>query len=102
MNRRNFLGLLAGGLAAGAAVRSFPFRVFSFPKEIIVPRVGDIALTDIPPYILGAPRSLHGIPYWSDVPPTVGTFYGIARRVTPDESLGYLPRGSAWPKYRQD
>jgi hypothetical protein len=34
MNRRSFLGLLTGGLAASAAVRSFPFRVFSFPKEI--------------------------------------------------------------------
>ena len=34
MNRRNFLSTLIGGLAATAAVRSFPFRVFSFPKEI--------------------------------------------------------------------
>jgi hypothetical protein len=38
MNRRSFLGLLAGGLAASAAVRSFPFRVFSFPKEIVRPQ----------------------------------------------------------------
>lgn len=83
MNRRNFLSTLIGGLATAAAVRTFPFRVFSFPKEIIVPRVGDIALTDIPPYILGAPLSLHGLPYWSDVPPTVGTFYGIQRTKGP-------------------
>jgi hypothetical protein len=34
MNRRAFLGSLIGGLAAGAAVRSWPFRVFSFPTEI--------------------------------------------------------------------
>lgn len=33
MNRRNFLGMI-GGVAATAAVRTFPFRVFSFPTEI--------------------------------------------------------------------
>ena len=96
MNRRNFLSTLIGGLAATAAVRSFPFRVFSFPKEIIVPRVGDIALTDIPLITADAlasrftntratrvSLSLHGLPYWSDVPPTVGTFYGIQRTKGP-------------------
>lgn len=35
MNRRGFLGMMIGGIAAQAAVRSFPFRVFSFPTEII-------------------------------------------------------------------
>ncbi len=34
LSRRNFLGLTIGGVAAAAAVRSFPFRVFSFPSEI--------------------------------------------------------------------
>ena len=34
MNRRNFLRTLIGGVASAAAVRTFPFRVFSFPKEI--------------------------------------------------------------------
>jgi hypothetical protein len=34
MDRRNFLRTLVGGIAAGAAVRTFPFRVFSFPTEI--------------------------------------------------------------------
>jgi hypothetical protein len=33
MNRRNFLSLMVGGVAVAAA-RSFPFRVFSFPKEV--------------------------------------------------------------------
>jgi hypothetical protein len=37
MNRRNFLGMMIGGVAAAAAVRTFPFRVFSFPKEIARP-----------------------------------------------------------------
>ena len=34
MDRRNFLRLLVGGVAAEAAVRTFPFRVFSFPSKI--------------------------------------------------------------------
>jgi hypothetical protein len=35
MNRRNFLSTLVGGIAVGAAERTFPFRVFSFtnPKR---------------------------------------------------------------------
>ena len=37
MDRRGFLGSLIGGVAATAAVRTWPFRVFSFPDEIIVP-----------------------------------------------------------------
>ena len=36
MDRRNFLSTLIGGVAATAAVRTFPFRVFSFPKEITI------------------------------------------------------------------
>ena len=34
MDRRNFLGSLIGGIAAGAAVRTWPFRVYSFPTDI--------------------------------------------------------------------
>jgi hypothetical protein len=36
MNRRNFLRTLIGGVAAAAAVRTFPFRVFSFPSKPLV------------------------------------------------------------------
>jgi hypothetical protein len=36
MDRRSFLGTLVGGVACAAAVRTFPFRVFSFPSEILV------------------------------------------------------------------
>ena len=36
LSRRGFLGLI-GGVAAGAAVRSWPFRVFSFPTEVSKP-----------------------------------------------------------------
>lgn len=34
MNRRGFLTTLIGGVAATAAVRTWPFRVYSFPAEI--------------------------------------------------------------------
>ena len=37
MDRRKFLQTLVGGVAATAAVRSWPFRVFSFPSEIAAP-----------------------------------------------------------------
>lgn len=46
MDRRNFLRDLVGGLAATAVVRSFPFRVFSFPSEIVLPEVLLISLSD--------------------------------------------------------
>jgi len=41
MNRRGFLGLI-GGVAAIAAERTFPFRVFSFPTEIKIAKATDI------------------------------------------------------------
>jgi hypothetical protein len=34
MDRRGFIGMLAGGVAVGAAVRTWPFRVYSFPTDI--------------------------------------------------------------------
>lgn len=40
MDRRNFLRSLVGGIAATAAVRTFPFRVYSFPREIVLPSGG--------------------------------------------------------------
>ena len=40
MNRRAFLGSLIGGVAATAAVRTWPFRVFSFPSELAAPSSG--------------------------------------------------------------
>ena len=49
MNRRGFLSTLVGGVAATAAVREFPFRVYSFPSTIVIPelRIGDIIGFDI-------------------------------------------------------
>lgn len=37
MDRRSFFRMIIGGVAAAAAVRTFPFRVFSFPAEIVTP-----------------------------------------------------------------
>ena len=38
MKRRNFLSaLLVGGISVKAAVRTWPFRVFSFPSKIVIP-----------------------------------------------------------------
>jgi hypothetical protein len=40
VNRRKFLSTLIGGVAAAAAVRTFPFRVYSFPTELTpAPRI---------------------------------------------------------------
>jgi hypothetical protein len=38
MNRRGFFKLTVGGVSTAAAVRTFPFRVFSFPSEIKIAR----------------------------------------------------------------
>src|SRR5258708_23131264 len=35
MNRRKFFKSMIGGVAVAAAVRTWPFRVFSFPVEIV-------------------------------------------------------------------
>ena len=37
MNRRKFFGLMVGGIVASAAVRAFPFRVYSFPTQVAQP-----------------------------------------------------------------
>jgi hypothetical protein len=47
MNRRKFLSTLIGGVATAAAVRTFPFRVYSFPKEI---KTGNMFGLRISPY----------------------------------------------------
>jgi hypothetical protein len=36
LSRRSFLGITVGGIAAAAAVRTWPFRMFSFPENISV------------------------------------------------------------------
>ena len=43
LSRRGFIGSLVGGLAATATVRTWPFRVFSFPSDIVVSQPGTYA-----------------------------------------------------------
>jgi hypothetical protein len=68
MNRRNFFGLMVGGLAASAAVRTWPFRVFSFPSEIRIGQTYD-DLYDLwhgrvrPPWRLGMAVSAPELSY---------------------------------------
>jgi hypothetical protein len=52
MDRRKFLGSLIGGIAATAAVRTWPFRVYSFPSDITVTE------SEAVPYLIGEIR--HG------------------------------------------
>ena len=37
MDRREFFRTLVGGVSVIAAVRTWPFRVFSFPSKIVIP-----------------------------------------------------------------
>lgn len=39
LDRRKFFGQMLGGLAVTAAVRTWPFRVYSFPTEIVIPEM---------------------------------------------------------------
>lgn len=39
MNRRSFFNKIVGGVAATAAARTWPFRVFSFPTQIVQPEI---------------------------------------------------------------
>ena len=48
MNRRAFLGSLVGGVAAAAAVRTWPFRVFSFPAE---PKIVHATISEYKDYV---------------------------------------------------
>jgi hypothetical protein len=38
MERRDFLRAMLGGVAVAAAVRTFPFRVYSFPSQVQIIR----------------------------------------------------------------
>ena len=87
MDRRKFLSTLIGGVAATAAVRTFPFRVFSFPKEIIIPDaipcalaleglINRIPTVDVPTL------SLHGLIYDPDFYNATGAQFGIRRTTT--------------------
>jgi hypothetical protein len=43
MNRKDFLGMIVGGVATMAAVRAWPFRVYSFPSKPLLMK-GDVIM----------------------------------------------------------
>jgi hypothetical protein len=55
MKRRDFISKLVGGVATAAAVRSWPFRVFSFPSQVAPSpdymKLRDISLLDLEPVV---------------------------------------------------
>jgi hypothetical protein len=52
LSRRGFISILAGGVATIAAVREFPFRVFSFPTEVKLATTEDLytEFFNVPPW----------------------------------------------------
>ena len=94
MNRRNFLSTLIGGLAATAAVRSFPFRVFSFPSEIAIPSNQEVLALQLEKFADHIPDmlsfgwacptlSLYGLIYDPDFYNATGDYMGIRRHEGP-------------------
>lgn len=60
MNRRAFIQTLVGGVCAEAAVRSWPYRIFSFPRAPVGARVSyRFRYTVMPP----PPKNLQFIYY---------------------------------------
>src|SRR6266700_3270980 len=56
MDRRKFFGMMIGGVAAAAAVRTWPFRIYSFPSK---PRIDParIDLLDLSHWGLAVPEN---------------------------------------------
>jgi hypothetical protein len=81
MNRRNFLSTLIGGVVTAAAVRTFPFRVFSFPTQL----TGNWEGLHIDPFpgVLTTPKLFAGPHGWG--------LNAIPYRVNP-----YLPVNEIW------
>lgn len=47
MDRRAFFRTMIGGVAATAAMRTWPFRVYSFPAEIVAPSFDQVVATTL-------------------------------------------------------
>jgi hypothetical protein len=92
LTRRGFLGSLIGGVAATAAVRTWPFRVFSFPSELKIAREIDFGYS---------PFSYGGLPFYQDKFCPPGTIYtlninkplGEQYRVAHPQTVEQLIRG---------
>lgn len=84
MDRRGFLKMLVGGVATAVAVRTFPFRVFSFPKDITF-ACADCDLFYLHPAqrVAYDELSLHGLRYYDHLYNPTGTYMGISRSAYP-------------------
>src|ERR1700675_180163 len=75
MNRRSFFRKMIGGVAAAAAVRTWPFRVYSFPSQV-KPIAIDFGYS---------PFSFGGLPMYVDKFCPPGKIYTINANLSPGE-----------------
>jgi len=85
MDRRNFLRSLVDGVAVATAVRTWPFRVYSFPARISRPTEIDDLIFFMHP---------GGISYFFEQRTPFPTWAGLERTPYP----GRLGSGSSWQK----
>ena len=62
MDRRAFIGSLVGGVATAAAVRTWPFRVYSFPSELRLASLEDLQKINEQIRIRNMARAYPGLP----------------------------------------
>ena len=81
MNRRSFFRTMIGGVAAAAAVRTWPFRVYSFPSQ-----VKSVAID------FGySPLSFGGLPLYVDKFCPPGKIYTLNANLRHNNLLGVQP-----------
>lgn len=100
MDRRSFFRSMIGGVAATAAVRTWPFRVFSFPNELAMPLplfaekyIRGIDLTALEKqYRAGVLGKVHGFDWYFDEVISVES----AMKVNHSADMRLL-NGETWP-----
>src|SRR5712664_4313309 len=80
MNRRSFFRSMIGGVAATVAVRTWPFRIYSFPP-LIKPVAIDFGYS---------PFSFAGLPMYVDKYCPQGSIYTINANLQPGEQYKIL------------
>ena len=87
---------MVGGIAASAAVRTWPFRVYSFPKEIHISRFGP--LVELPDQVtLETTYFNDGFTVWKI--DSIGTHILSSERFTMDEATRIFPSPFHWQDY---
>lgn len=90
MDRRAFLTSLVGGVAATAAVRSFPFRVYSFPEEIVIPKPKCVR------YFAGRPDNNSEIFVAIYRTPVNGGPFYLVETLSPEEARAKYRTSATW------